>query len=153
MVEKAEKAGKLTRFQFPDDVPTINPMYFDYSTVPFVYDEDTIDEDKDVDRSIPSDFGDHELKINQTVVNLYRCLYVDNEFLPQLIANFLLKSPGNGSEQIQKPISKLTRLPAKIKNAIEDFSRLDFLSDAIELTTEEKNISSLFVPFFNLSAA
>ena len=26
MVEKAEKAGKLTRFQFPDDVPTIKPM-------------------------------------------------------------------------------------------------------------------------------
>lgn len=156
MVEKAEKAGKLTRFQFPDDVPTINPMYFDYSTVPFVYDEDTIDEDKDVDRSIPSDFGVHEFKINQTVVNLYRCLYVDNEFLPQLIANFLLKSPGNGSEQIQKPISKLTRLPAKIKNAIEDFSRLDFLSDAIELTTEEKTYllylyrSSIFPPLKKL---
>lgn len=151
MVEKAEKAGKLTRFQFPDDVPTIKPMYFDCSTVPFVYDED-----KDVDRSIPSDFGDHELKINQTVVNLYRCLYVDNEFLPQLIANFLLKSPGNGSEQIQKPISKLTRLPAKIKNAIEDFSRLDFLSDAIELTTEEKTYllylyrSSIFPPLKKL---
>ena len=151
MVEKAEKAGKLTRFQFPDDVPTIKPMYFDCSTVPFVYDED-----KDVDRSIPGDFGDHELKINQTVVNLYRCLYVDNEFLPQLIANFLLKSPGNGSEQIQKPISKLTRLPAKIKNAIEDFSRLDFLSDAIELTTEEKTYllylyrSSIFPPLKKL---
>ena len=151
MVEKAEKAGKLTRFQFPDDVPTIKPMYFDCSTVPFVYDED-----KDVDRSIPGDFGVHEFKINQTVVNLYRCLYVDNEFLPQLIANFLLKSPGNGSEQIQKPISKLTRLPAKIKNAIEDFSRLDFLSDAIELTTEEKTYllylyrSSIFPPLKKL---
>ena len=151
MVEKAEKAGKLTRFQFPDDAPTIKPMYFDYSTVPFVYDED-----KAVDRNIPGDFGDHELKINQTVVNLYRCLYVDNEFLPQLIANFLLKSPGNGSEQIQKPISKLTRLPAKIKNAIEDFSRLDFLSDAIELTTEEKTYllylyrSSIFPPLKKL---
>ena len=151
MVEKAEKAGKLTRFQFPDDVPTIKPMYFDYSTVPYVYDED-----KDIDRDIPGDFGDHELKINQTVVNLYRCLYVDNEFLPPLIANFLLKSPGNGSEQIQKPISKLTRLPAKIKNAIEDFSRLDFLSDAIELTTEEKTYllylyrSSIFLPLKKL---
>ena len=44
----------------------------------------------------------------------------------------------------------------KIKNAIEDFSRLDFLSDAIELTTEEKTYllylyrSSIFPPLKKL---
>ena len=150
MVEKAEKGGKFTRLLFPDDVSTKSLIYFDFSTIPFVYEED-----KDIDRNIPGDFDDHE-KINQTIVNLYRCLYVDAEILPHLIANFLLKSPGNGSEQIQKPISKLTRLPAKVKNAIEDFSRLDFLSNAIELTDKEKTYllylyrSSIFPPLKNL---
>ncbi|MBR0098390.1 MAG: ATP-binding protein [Treponema sp.] len=152
MVEMAEKNGKLTRLQFSNNDDDFGKkLCFDYSTVPYAYEED-----KNIDRNIPGDFGDHELKINQAVVNLFRCLYVDSEFLPQLIANFLLKSPGNGSEQIQKPISKLTRLPAKIKNAIEDFSRLDFLSDAIELTTEEKTYllylyrSSIFPPLKKL---
>lgn len=91
MVEKAEKAGKLTRFQFPGD------------------------------------FGDHELKINQTVVDLYRCLYVDNEFLPQLIANFLLKSPCMGKEKIQNGRSKTVRLPAKVKSEKSAFTPINNL--------------------------
>ena len=150
MVEKAEKGGKFTRLLFPDDVSTKSLIYFDFSTIPFVYEED-----KDIDRNIPGDFDDHE-KINQTIVNLYRCLYVDAEILPQLIANFLLKSPCKSTEKIQNGGSKITRLPAKVKNAIEDFSRLDFLSNAIELTDKEKTYllylyrSSIFPPLKNL---
>lgn len=150
MVENAEKDGKLTSFQFVENEVPVKKIFFDYSTVPYAYEED-----KNIDRIIPSDFGDHELKVSQTVVNLFRCIYLDEGFLPPLIANFLLKSPCKGTEQIQN-CSKITRLPAKVKNAIEDFSRLDFLSDAIELTTKEKTYllylyrTSIFPPLKKL---
>ena len=150
MVENAEKDGKLTSFQFVENETPVKKIYFDYSTVPYAYEED-----KNIDRIIPRDFGDHELKVSQTVVNLFRCIYLDEGFLPPLIANFLLKSPCKGTEQSQN-CSKITRLPAKVKNAIEDFSRLNFLSDAIELTTKEKTYllylyrTSIFPPLKKL---
>ena len=150
MVENAEKDGKLTSFQFVENEVPVKKIFFDYSTVPYAYEED-----KNIDRIIPRDFGDHELKVSQTVVNLFRCIYLDEGFLPPLIANFLLKSPCKGTEQSQN-CSKITRLPAKVKNAIEDFSRLDFLSAAIELTDKEKTYllylyrSSIFPPLKKL---
>lgn len=150
MVENAEKDGKLTSFQFVENEVPVKKIFFDYSTVPYAYEED-----KNIDRIIPRDFGDHELKVSQTVVNLFRCIYLDEGFLPPLIANFLLKSPYKGTEQSQN-CSKINRLPAKVKNAIEDFSRLNFLSDAIELTTKEKTYllylyrTSIFPPLKKL---
>lgn len=150
MVEKAEKDGKLTTFQFVENEVPVKKIFFEYSTVPYAYEED-----KNIDRIIPRDFGDHELKVSQTVVNLFRCVYLDEGFLPPLIANFLLKFPYKGTEQSQN-CSKITRLPAKVKNAIEDFSRLNFLSDAIELTTKEKTYllylyrTSIFPPLKKL---
>ena len=133
LVEKNEKDRKLMRLRISDNEDPLRRSSFPGTSIPFSYEED-----KDVYRLLPDSVNDHELKINQTVINLYRCIFVDMDLMPGLIANFLLK--------------KNTRLPAKVKNALDDFSRLDFLSSAIELTKEEKTFllylyrTSIFPP-------
>ena len=120
--KKAEKSNEET-----DDysLSRVKRIHFDNSDIPYKYEEDNR-----VDRNIPND----GIKIDSCVINLYRCIYVYAEechFFSRLVANFLLR------KTLSEECSLLEKIPSHIQKALNDTSRVSFLSEALNLTENE----------------
>ncbi|MBR1721981.1 MAG: ATP-binding protein [Treponema sp.] len=122
--ESAEK-GELTPISEDEGLPPYKKsiLVYDSSDVSYEYEED-----KSIDRKMPGG----EFKIDENTVNLYRCLYLDdNKFFCRLVANFLIKKTAG------KQFSLLESTPARIKKLLSDDSAIRFITDSVELDKNE----------------
>lgn len=128
-VEIAEKDGELNRLE-ADTKETSDSFHrftFDTTDIPYEYEQD-----RGIDRFISND----ELKIDLTLINLFRCLHImDSEyhFFSRLVANILLKKQPDSS------LSLLEKIPAHVKKALTDTSQVEFLANALALSEDEIN--------------
>ncbi len=113
-----------------------NEICFDYSSVPYAYEED-----KRVDRHIPSGLRN----IDEIIVNFFRVAVISNDenLLPEIIANFLVrKNPAND-------MRLLDSIPAYVQSVLEKNTEVEFVSNSVGLSENETRLLTLYARLYS----